>query len=260
VFGRRKKSASASDDPELTTELEPDEGDEDELEPGDGEDTSADGSDVDASPVSADGPFDVSSAPPAGDGVERIDLGGLQVPGPVGIEVRVEVVEDEVVAVSVVSGDSQLQMQAFAAPRTEGIWADVRDELRAGISSQGGTADVVDGAFGRELRANIPIQGPGGRSGLQPTRFVGHDGPRWFLRGVITGPAAADETAAAPLLEVFRGTVVNRGGEAMPPREPLRLVLPSLVGDGELGDDVADGAEQDSLEPFERGPEITEIH
>jgi len=58
------------------------------------------------------------------------------------------------------------------------------------------------------------------------TRFIGVDGPRWFLRGMISGPAAESAEAAAPLEEIFRGIVVVRGTEPMPVREQLPLVLP----------------------------------
>ena len=60
----------------------------------------------------------------------------------------------------------------------------------------------------------------------RPARFVGVDGPRWFLRGLITGPAAAGPEAAGALEEAFRGIVVVRGNEPMPVREQLPLALP----------------------------------
>jgi hypothetical protein len=60
----------------------------------------------------------------------------------------------------------------------------------------------------------------------RPARFLGVDGPRWFLRGMMSGPAAADPAAAATLEEAFRGIVVVRGSQPMPVREPLTLTLP----------------------------------
>ena len=38
----------------------------------------------------------------------------------------------------------------------------------------------------------LPSRGPDGRLVYQQMRFIGVDGPRWFLRGVLTGPAAAE--------------------------------------------------------------------
>jgi hypothetical protein len=60
----------------------------------------------------------------------------------------------------------------------------------------------------------------------RPARFLGVDGPRWFLRAMITGPAAADPEAAAVLEDVFRDIIVVRGHEPMPVREQLPLALP----------------------------------
>jgi hypothetical protein len=57
-------------------------------------------------------------------------------------------------------------------------------------------------------------------------RFVGVDGPRWFLRGMISGPAAESPEAAAALEQAFRQIVVVRGTAPMPVREQLPLTLP----------------------------------
>jgi hypothetical protein len=64
-----------------------------------------------------------------------------------------------------------------------------------------------------------------GRNEVRQTRFIGVDGPRWFLRGVISSPAL-DEFHYAKLIELFRSTAVNRGDIAMPPGELLLLRLP----------------------------------
>ncbi len=85
------------------------------------------------------------------------------------------------------------------------------------------------------------------------------DGPRWFLRGVLTGRPATDPSgdAAEPLMSLFRNIVVVRGTEAMAPRDPIPLRLPD---DPTLAQDGEDDEESDPLSPFQRGPEITEIH
>ena len=57
-------------------------------------------------------------------------------------------------------------------------------------------------------------------------RFIGVDGPRWFLRGVLGGEAAMDRDAAAGLEALFRQIVVVRGENPMPPRDLLQLRLP----------------------------------
>jgi hypothetical protein len=57
-------------------------------------------------------------------------------------------------------------------------------------------------------------------------RFLGVDGPRWFLRGMLTGPAAEDPEQAAALVDAFRSVVVVRGTQPMPVRDQLPLTLP----------------------------------
>ena len=81
------------------------------------------------------------------------------------------------------------------------------------------------------------------------------------------GHAAMDDGAAGPLLDVVRATVVVRGDEAMAPRELLALKLPEQPGSEDAaseqgaGDDGGQGSPSiDDFKPFERGPEITEIH
>ena len=95
--------------------------------------------------------------------------------------------------------DSAVQLQAFAAPKNEGIWGEVREEIASGITQQGGIIDEVEGPLGWELRAQVPVQLPDGTNGVQVVRFVGVDGPRWFLRGVISGQGAVQPQAAGLL-------------------------------------------------------------
>lgn len=195
------------------------------------------------------GPWDVDEAPD--DDVTRLDLGSLRVPVTEDVEVRVEVGPDgEAVTATLVYAVGALQVSAFAAPRREGLWTEVRDEIAGSIGEAGGTSEEGSGPFGAELHAQVPTETPG--QNLQPARFLGVDGPRWFLRGVISGPAAVDPAAAVRLEEAFRAVVVARGAEAMAPRDALPLRLPKEAVE-------AAGGETDGLNPFERGPEITEI-
>jgi hypothetical protein len=143
------------------------------------------------------GPYDVDDAPE--DGLARIDLGSLRLPAIPGMDLRVELnAAQKVIAATLRSGESLLQVAAFAAPRMAGIWDDVRSEIASGASGQGGSLKEVEGPFGPELAGTIlaaPPPQPGQpeppKPARVPARFVGVDGPRWFLRGMITGPAAA---------------------------------------------------------------------
>ncbi|MFJ4778872.1 DUF3710 domain-containing protein [Streptomyces sp. NPDC088762] len=208
-----------------------------------------------------DGPWDVSEVPgnPA-DG--RVDLGGILVPGVEGMELRVEVAGDAIVAATVVLGDSAVQLQAFAAPRKEGIWGEVREEIAAGIIQQGGIIDEAEGPLGWELRARVPRQLPDGQIGEQLVRFVGVDGPRWFLRGVISGQGAVRPESAGLLEQIFRDTVVVRGDGPMAPRDPIVLKLPNdaqMVPEGVQTEDQEGSRFGGGMGQLERGPEITEV-
>ncbi|MGR6965096.1 DUF3710 domain-containing protein [Geodermatophilus sp. URMC 61] len=181
--------------------------------------------------VATTGPWDSADVPD--DGVARIDLGSLLLPAVPGTELRVDVnTQQKVIGATLRYGDSLLQVAVFAAPRATGIWDDVRADLARSASGQGGRLEEVDGPFGPELagfvRATPPAQPgqPAPAPVRRPARFLGVDGPRWFLRGMISGPAAESPEAAAALEQVFRQIVVVRGSAPMPVREPLPLTLP----------------------------------
>jgi uncharacterized protein DUF3710 len=169
-------------------------------------------------PAQPAGPYDITQAPP---GVPRLDLGSLQIPSVPGVEVRVQANQQGTVQqVFLVHGESALQLGAYAAPRNESIWDEVREEIRKSLFADGVAAEEVPGEYGMELRARVRTQ-----QGLKDLRFVGVSGPRWLVRAVYNGPAAIDPAQAAPLAECLRGVVVDRGTEAKPVKEPLPLRL-----------------------------------
>lgn len=73
---------------------------------------------------------------------------------------------------------------------------------------------------------------------MRLARFVGVDGPRWLLRGVIMGRAASEADAKAQVVELFRELVVVRGDEPMPPSELLELKVPAGLEQGDPGTGV----------------------
>lgn len=202
------------------------------------------------------GPWDVEDDAPD---LARVDLGAVRIPGIQGMELRMEVDQGSgvITGVSISLDESMLQVQAFAAPRSEGIWDEIRGEIAQSIGQQGGTVDDLPGPFGRELLARMPVRTPEGRTGHRPARFIGADGPRWFLRGVITGKAAVEPAAAERLEQVFAQTVVVRGTEARPPRDLLALRLPGAAP--VIGTVAPDERPEPDFDPLTRGPEITEI-
>jgi hypothetical protein len=174
-------------------------------------------------PSRTGGPYDATDAPEG----ERLDLGSLQIPAVDGVEVRVQAdPEGQIQQVVLVHGDSALQLGVFAAPRSEGIWDEVRADIRKQLFDDGVAAEEEDGEYGTELRSRVRTG-----EGITDIRFVGVDGPRWMVRAVYQGAAAVDPSAAGPLAECMRGLVVDRGSEAMPVREPLPLRLPREVAE-----------------------------
>jgi len=192
------------------------------------------------------GPWDEVDAPD--DGFERLDLGALRIPVLEGVEVRVDVSpEGQVAAATLTFGGSEMQIGVFAAPRNAGIWDEVRKEIRGSIAAQGGTAQDERGRWGIELTARVPVQG-----GYQMVRFVGLDGPRWFLRALFTGPGATDPVRAAALEDALRNIVVVRGSEPMPVRDPLPLRLPK-----EIAEQAAEGSGIPGLAAQAGGSDLT---
>lgn len=177
------------------------------------------------------GPFDAREAI---DVKPYVDFGGLLVIPREGLQIRLEVEEESkrVVAITLEVAGSILQVQAFAAARSTGVWGEIRSQIEGQIASQGGKASVEESPLGTAIRATLPQTGE--------SLFVGVDGPRWFLRGVISGAALKDAAALDTVVEVFRGIVVNRGTAPMPPRDliPLRIPAPPVapkLGDVERG-------------------------
>jgi hypothetical protein len=204
--------------------------------------------------LETEGPWDEADAPD--DGLERIDLGALRVPALPGMELRLEVgPQQQIGGATMVLGESTRSVAVFAAPRAGGVWDDVRAELARTASGQGGSLTEVDGPFGRELAGTVTATAPGdGGAPMQmrlPARFLGVDGPRWFLRGTVIGPAGAGGEAARAIDDAFRAVVVVRGNEPMPVREPLPLTLPAqaaqqLAADEAAGNGSGDDAPRDA--------------
>jgi hypothetical protein len=67
--------------------------------------------------------------------------------------------------------------------------------------------------------------------GPADVRFVGVDGPRWMVRALFQGAAAADPSREGVLGDVLSGLVVVRDPEPRPVREPLPLRLPQEMAE-----------------------------
>jgi hypothetical protein len=154
-----------------------------------------------------------------------IDFGALQLPirEDVTLKLEVEEASSRIVALTVEHEGSSIQLQAFSAPASQGIWHEIRNALDQSILSQSGKTETVIGPLGPELNAQIPTRD----GSFRLAKFIGVDGPKWFLRGVISGLALADTLAMTYMIDIFRSVVVVRGVAPMPPKELLQLTAPA---------------------------------
>ena len=250
IFRRDRKRKDRAEEPEEPPENASAEAtDEGAAGPGEEDDLVA----LDALDWRGDGPWDIGEVDDleGTDEGQRIDLGSLIVTGVAGAELRLQVAEDtnEIVSAMLVietkvpdpagrSGATQtvssaLELGAYAAPRSGGLWSELREEISEAATAQGGSASLREGPFGVELHRFIPVTTPEGEQGYQPSRMWVAEGPRWLLRGIVYGQAAVEDDLESPVvadvLAAFRQVIVRRGEEAMAPGDLLPLSMPSTV-------------------------------
>ncbi|MFI8598053.1 DUF3710 domain-containing protein [Rothia koreensis] len=275
-FGKKKQNTEASEDKssedvgEATTEQAPAPAVEDEKRPdrdlinakadkdidqAEAAAAAAEEGNTEETSRSVTGPFDVSE-------IETdetyIDLGGLRIKPEESVSMRIDVDQknQSVVSVTFQKDGAILQVQPFAAPKSRGLWSEIRTELAKSVRDQNGVVDILDGTLGRQVIAKLPASLPNGDRGYRVARFVGVDGPRWFLRGVFSGDAAVKRSAARDMERVFRSLVVVRGNNPMAPRDLLPLRIPD---NAVPRDQAAETPAKPGNEVPERGPEITQI-
>ncbi|MBT1165699.1 DUF3710 domain-containing protein [Bifidobacterium simiarum] len=164
------------------------------------------------------GPWDVDDEN-VPDYDDYLDIGSLYLPFLPGIELRLKANRQsgQVLGATITLGDSSLEMEAFAAPKSFGLWDDVRSDL---LEANKGAREV-DGTFGKELTLPVKV----GDKTLD-TRIVGVDGPRWMLRGIFSGPAAKGGEEKKTLDKYFADVVVERGEEPLAPRDMIPMHAP----------------------------------
>jgi hypothetical protein len=160
---------------------------------------------------------------------EFIDFGCLLIPPHPDLEIQVDIdtSSDLVTAISLVFPHSVASIQVFASATNEDAWPSVRDAIVDGLTRQHVDSTVELGMFGTEIHCVMPTQNEDGTNIVQPIRFVGIDGPRWFLRAAIGGDAAVLKDAISGMDDFLATLVVVRGVHAMAPGEPLVFSLPT---------------------------------
>ena len=207
LFGRRRSRQDQGQDQSV-----------DRADEATGSDGGFDGPDPDDWP---EGPYDEADAPD--DGLGRLDLGSIRIPLPEGAQLQVEMdPAGPVRAVHLITPLGQITINGYAAPRSGGLWEDVCGELAEQLRADGARVHSAVGDWGQELVASL---------GDVSLRFVGVDGPRWMVRGVVAGPPENTEQGCELLRELLRGTIVVRGTQAMPVRAPLTIDLPPAIAE-----------------------------
>lgn len=202
LFGRRDRRGRSAGEPRIS---------EDDFQDGH----------VEGSLVDELGPYDEEDAPD--DAVSRLDLGSLRLPVPDGAQLQVEMdPAGPVRAVHVITPHGQFTVNAYAAPKSGGLWEEVCGELAEQLRGDGAQVHSEVGDWGQELSVTL---------GQVALRFVGVDGPRWMLRGVVAGPPDKARPSATALRDLMRGTVVVRGPLPMPVRTPLPIELPEAIAE-----------------------------
>lgn len=173
---------------------------------------------------SVNGPFDISEI---GLLTPYLDFDSIRIAPKPGLVVRADIdeVNNRVVAITLETEGHRIQLQAFAASKVDGMWEATLAAIENAITEQGGSAQRVEGLLGPEIKAGVPVIEDGVRM-LRESRFIGVDGPRWFLRGVMTGQDLAHPPRYQALVDLFRSVVVSRGETPLPPGDLLPLAIP----------------------------------
>ena len=217
---RRKKSETADEVDETTDDAPAEAPTADEAPAGDLVDEEY------AESAFMQGPFDFDQVDVPDNAY--VDLGSLLIQPFDESELRMQVDEESgtVLALLLMTEQGALEVRAFAAPRNGDLWAETRSEIAADAAQRGGTADERTGPFGPELYCELPVTLEDGQTGVQPSRVIGVNGPRWVLRATLLGQPAEEPDEAGEWEDTIRAVVVRRDQAPLPPGEALPLTLP----------------------------------
>ncbi len=174
----------------------------------------------------AAGPYDIADLATTAEELanSHLDLGSVLVPVVEGGQVSVEMsIDHEPEAVYLLTPVGRVTVAAYAAPKSPGQWREVVRELAESIRGEGATIRTAEGHWGREIVAEVP--------GDESHLFLGVDGPRWMVRCVASGPPESAGQLAQLARAVLAESVVRRGTDPYPPREPLPLILPDVLAE-----------------------------
>ena len=117
---------------------------------------------------------------------DLVDMGAIRLPAIEGMQVTlIPSTGTELDTVVAALGGSSIELRAFAAPRSGKLWPQVREDLVAELGRIGARTQELKLGERIEIAALVPAQNPA-VDGNIAMRVLGFDGPRWFLRAVIT--------------------------------------------------------------------------
>ena len=152
------------------------------------------------------------------------------------------------------SASRRPRFRGFRRPRSGGLWDETRRDRRLDHRGRGTAEEVGTGRVRCRATHKLPRSLPRAAP-CSPARFLGIDGPlvrpRRGLSAVPSIPTARTASSTPSAVSSSSG-----GGAPMAPRELLPLRLPAAP-DESAG---ATASQRPDLNPFERGPEITEVH
>ncbi len=173
-----------------------------------------------------EGPWSLADAP----GEARfVDFGALRIGAIDGLQMRAEfdAKTRQCGAVSVRSGDVQVQLQVIAAPRGESRWTDLRPRMADQLRAKGSQVSVDEGRYGPELAVLRPHKRPDGTIIAIPMRVQGIDGDRWLLKVTSIGPSIHQESTRARVDALISRCAVARGEGAAVAGSVLTLTPPA---------------------------------
>ncbi|MFT3899954.1 MAG: DUF3710 domain-containing protein [Gordonia sp. (in: high G+C Gram-positive bacteria)] len=205
----------------------------------------------------AAGPYDLADLATTAEELanSHLDLGSILVPVVEGGQVSVEMsVDNQPEAVYLLTPVGRITVAAYAAPKTPGQWREIVLELGDSIRAEGAEAITENGHWGREVFTDVP--------GDETHRFIGVDGPRWMVRCVASGPRETAGHLAQLARAVLAESVVRRGSDPFPPREPLPLILPDVLAEQvkmaqrQLGEEDQLAIDELPPEAYDAGPAV----
>ena len=189
------------------------------------------------------GPWDISD-----EGIPelpRIDFGSLQLPAVQGMQLMPlpdPLNEQQIGALEIIVGTSQMQMSVAATKRSGGLWDEILVEFPQMLAESGIPCELVEEDGVTRIKATLSEE----NGQAMPMLVEGYQGNAWLLRVIYRGAAADDAYARAALADVVRGTVISRGDQFLAPGETIGLTMPA---------DIEGQAQEAPAEPQPEAPQ-----